>query len=142
MTFFYANRVDKSGNQLLTSYGNLKSAEKYGGAEADISEGEWRAEFSNSLQSLRIAPNVDGPVVRSYMKNNSQPTEGGGDGRYVLWGKIGGVWAQTGFTFSNYGAGNTLMKSLIGAYQALLIVDTGKETPARSASKPLNLEDL
>jgi len=125
MSYFYANRTDKNGNTLVTSYGNLKSAEKYGGADADISDTLLHAQFSDDFSRLALVADDNGgknPVARSYMKNVNPPQDV--HGKYVIWGKSGGVWSKTPFACSSYGAANTLMKSLLAAYESLVVVET------------------
>lgn len=138
MSFHYAIRNDKVGNLLITSYGNLKSAEKYGGADADIQDTLYYAEFKDGFKTLNLNEEGKGSIVRSVMKNTSPPEATGG--RYVLWGKTQGTWSETAFAVSSYGAANTLMKSLIPAYEALMVVDVGPEAEgpmsAREARKP------
>jgi len=143
MSFFYAERADKNGNQLLTSYGNLKSAEKYGGADASIVEGLRYAHFSESCTRLRINEEKGGTLVRSYLRN-SNPPEGSGQGRYVLWGKTNGQWSETEHRSSSYGTANNLMKSLISAYEALVLLDEGPEpeTKEKTSTQSFSYDDL
>ena len=138
--YYYANRADRNGNQLLTSYANEKSAVKYGGADSEITNTEYRAEFSDDFVRMRIAEDASGPVVRSFMKNINPVGETGG--RFVLWGKADGVWGKTPFSFSSYGAANTTMKAMISLYEAMVVLDDGDESVKREPGTPMSFDNL
>lgn len=142
-SYFYADRTDSKGNRLLTSYPNAKSAEKYGGADADVTNTLYRADFDADKTKLRISEKGNGAVVRSFMQNSSEPqSHNVGDGQFQLWGKIGGVWSQTDFSFDAYGTANTMMKTMISAFQAMLVLDAGGAPAPRSNYVPRGFDDL
>jgi len=122
---YYATRVDRNGYKLTTSYTSQKSADKYGGAGSSRQVGILYADIKPT--KLTVSEEVDGPVFRSLMLNPN-PVEGS-SGEYVLYGKRDGRWDKTAFSANSYGAANTLMKSLIGMFQAIAIVQENDEQP-------------
>ena len=129
MSYHYAKRLDKNRNLLLTSYTNAKSAEKYGGADAEVTETLFYANFSEDHRQLSIDESRNDLVVRSYLRNAQAP-QASANGVYRLWGKINGVWSETDFSFDSYGAANTLMKAVVVGYEAMLVVEeTGENKP-------------
>jgi hypothetical protein len=117
---FYATRLDKAGNKLMTSYTNAASCKKYGGAGSTLSETLYRVQFKENGGAY-INDDVDGPLVRSLLVNNTGAA--GDTGKYVLYGKMASSgWSRTPFSFSQYGSANTAMKAMIGMYEALMIV--------------------
>jgi hypothetical protein len=129
MKYFYATRLDKNGDKLTTSYATEKSAIQYGGDNATISNGVFNAEIKNGdLVRDKDQPASKMPVLRS-MLVNSKPATAELTGKYRVWAKDSdedevSKWFPTEFAFTDYGSANTLIKSLIGRYDALAIVET------------------
>lgn len=136
---FYANRIDKDGNQLLTSYANEKSADKYGGAGAQRTNGILRASFTDG--KLSVNETNKGPIVRSLLKNHGQAVSMA-SGNFVMWAKQNGEWSETTYRFDSYGAANTLMKAMINIYEALMIIDDNDSPAAQKATPALDMNDV
>ena len=128
---FYATRLDKTGNKLVTSYANQKSCDKFGGADSTQYQGIYYANISKT--GAKVGEDVGGLVMRSMLVNNGSVASEAG-GRFVLYGKVGGEWSRTPFAFSSYGTANTAMKALIANYQAIIIVDEDNEVPTAKSS--------
>ena len=142
--FYYANRLDKDGNTLLTSYANQKSADKFGGVASAKFVGTHRADFTEDLTALKISEVSEGPIVRSFMRNNGK-VEASTSGRYSIWSKIDGKWGPLPFRFDAYGAANTLMKALIPSFESLVVLDNDyyeEEGKEEEAYKPLDMHRL
>jgi hypothetical protein len=121
---FYATRLDKSGNKLVTSYPNAASRDKFGGPEALREDTLYFVEFTAS-GAAKIGENPTGKIVRSYMVNNGGAIDQGGS--LELWGKVNGEWKKTPFSFTSYGAANNAMKAMISMYQAMLVIAAGDD---------------
>lgn len=130
---FYSTRLDKSNNKLMTSYTNEKMRDKFGGKDATHRDTLYFAEI-RADGTASISETAKGPIVRSLLINTSGTA--GDSGRFVLWGKKNGRWAETPFSFAQYGDANAAMKAMIGMYDSLLILTSAdeSETPQESLS--------
>lgn len=132
---YYATRIDKNGNKLTASYTNDAMRKKYGGADAEHMEDVVRVEFHDG-QAVWGEKDGSGYVVRGILHNAKPPVDD--ELRFVLFGKLNGRWMKTPFSFEQYGTANSTMKSMIGQYQSMMIVDQAlededeEEAPKRS----------
>ena len=122
---FYATKLDKNKNKLTVGYLTSKNREKYA-KDANYQDTVIFADFNEdgrlALFDTEKHSNVHGHVLRGMLVNNGE-VKSSERGAFVLYGKVGGKWSQTPFSFNDFSAANTAMKSMISSYEAMLIRD-------------------
>ena len=118
---YYVTRKDKNGNQLTTSYDTPEKAKKYGTGE-DRKETKALIYFDPATESYPAKDNT-GYIVRSRLVASEElkPNEG----NFVIYdrGENDNEWAPTNHRYPTYGLANTAMKSLVGVYHDMLVVE-------------------
>lgn len=124
MPIFYATKIDKNGDKLTTGYLTSKNRARYA-AGAAFADTEIFANIENETLVLYNTEHTDLPkgyLLRGMIVNNNGVANTSA-GRFVLLGKRDGSWNTTGFSFPDFSAGNSFMKSMVSSYQALALVD-------------------
>lgn len=133
--YYYADRQDKAGRRLITSYGKEAQARKYGGANARVDSKQRRMVLREDGTASMSTTGTDGLLLRTFMSNPNRTPSADEGGKFVVYGKIGDKWERTSFSYKTYATANSAVKSaLINMYDACAIVEDEGDAPSAPQS--------
>jgi hypothetical protein len=123
---FYSTKLDKNKNKLTVGYLTSKNRDRYGGdgsKQDTVFFADFNSEGKLALFDTSVHDDVKGHVMRAMIVNNGALATDSSGGNFVLYAKLNDVWSRTPFSFGDFSAANSAMKTMISQYQAMLVRD-------------------
>lgn len=142
---YYATKLDKNRNKLTVGYLTSKNRERYAkdaSYQDTVIYADFNADGKLALFDVANHSEVRGHVLRGMIVNNGALASDTSGGSFVLYGKLNDRWERTVFSFADFSAANSAMKSMVEQYQAMLIRDESDTDDYVSDREGVDASDL